>query len=124
MSEVAGELAVPLRHYDPRIRYCGDFYGQTGRRRPSPRALVRVASVRSRNLRRWHERLCVLCCHPESGRAQQMLEGIGVVGDCLVLCPGGRVLTKGSSETAGAFRPIRPFGTCFCETKPFLKTPP
>ena len=27
LIELAAELAVPLRHYDPRIRYNGDFYG-------------------------------------------------------------------------------------------------
>jgi chitin disaccharide deacetylase len=28
LQELAGELAVPLRHYSPQIRYCGAFYGQ------------------------------------------------------------------------------------------------
>jgi predicted glycoside hydrolase/deacetylase ChbG (UPF0249 family) len=27
--ELAPKLAVPLRHYDRTVRYCGDFYGQT-----------------------------------------------------------------------------------------------
>jgi predicted glycoside hydrolase/deacetylase ChbG (UPF0249 family) len=27
--ELARDLAIPLRHYHDRIRYCGDFYGQT-----------------------------------------------------------------------------------------------
>lgn len=26
--EIAGELSVPLRHFSPRIAYCGAFYGQ------------------------------------------------------------------------------------------------
>ena len=39
MSELAGELAVPLRHHNPRIRYCGDFYGQTGEGLPLPEAI-------------------------------------------------------------------------------------
>jgi predicted glycoside hydrolase/deacetylase ChbG (UPF0249 family) len=30
VSEAARRLAVPLRHYSRRVRYCGDFYGQTG----------------------------------------------------------------------------------------------
>ncbi len=39
LSEVAGELAVPLRHFDPRIRYCGAFYGQTGEGLPIPEGI-------------------------------------------------------------------------------------
>jgi predicted glycoside hydrolase/deacetylase ChbG (UPF0249 family) len=30
-SEMAQELGVPLRGYDPRIGFCGDFYGQTAK---------------------------------------------------------------------------------------------
>lgn len=39
LIEVANELGVPLRHYEPRIRYCGDFYGQTGEGLPLPEAI-------------------------------------------------------------------------------------
>jgi chitin disaccharide deacetylase len=39
LIELAAELAVPLRHYDPRIRYNGDFYGQTGEGRLLPQAI-------------------------------------------------------------------------------------
>lgn len=28
LLSVAAELGVPLRHFSPEIRYCGDFYGQ------------------------------------------------------------------------------------------------
>ena len=37
--EVARELAVPLRGCVPRVRYCGDFYGQTGKGTPLPDAI-------------------------------------------------------------------------------------
>ena len=39
LIELAAELAVPLRHNDPRIRYNGDFYGQTGEGRLLPEAI-------------------------------------------------------------------------------------
>jgi predicted glycoside hydrolase/deacetylase ChbG (UPF0249 family) len=39
LIEMAGDLAVPLRHHAPRIRYCGDFYGQTGEGQPLPEAI-------------------------------------------------------------------------------------
>jgi chitin disaccharide deacetylase len=39
MNMVAQELAIPLRHYTPAVRYCGDFYGQTGKGQPLPGAI-------------------------------------------------------------------------------------
>jgi predicted glycoside hydrolase/deacetylase ChbG (UPF0249 family) len=39
LTDVAHELAVPLCHYAPRVRYCGDFYGQTGEGLPLPEAI-------------------------------------------------------------------------------------
>jgi chitin disaccharide deacetylase len=39
LIEMAGELAVTLRHHDPRIRYCADFYGQTGEGQPLPESI-------------------------------------------------------------------------------------
>ena len=39
LIEIADELAVPLRHHHPRIRYCGDFYGQTGEGQPLPESI-------------------------------------------------------------------------------------
>jgi predicted glycoside hydrolase/deacetylase ChbG (UPF0249 family) len=39
LIEIAGELAVPLRHCEPMIRYCGDFYGQTSEGAPLPEAI-------------------------------------------------------------------------------------
>jgi chitin disaccharide deacetylase len=39
LIEAARQLGVPLRHYSPEIRYCGDFYGQTGTGVPFPQAI-------------------------------------------------------------------------------------
>jgi hypothetical protein len=39
LIEMASDLAVALRHHIPRIRYCGDFYGQTGEGQPLPEAI-------------------------------------------------------------------------------------
>jgi predicted glycoside hydrolase/deacetylase ChbG (UPF0249 family) len=36
---VARKLAIPLRHYCPRIGYCGSFYGQTSLGSPLPEAI-------------------------------------------------------------------------------------
>lgn len=35
LTEVAHGLGIPLRHYAPKVHYCGDFYGQTARGLPS-----------------------------------------------------------------------------------------
>jgi len=39
LVETARKLAVPLRHYSSEIRYCGDFYGQTGTGVPLPEGI-------------------------------------------------------------------------------------
>ncbi|HEX6961320.1 MAG TPA: ChbG/HpnK family deacetylase [Lacipirellula sp.] len=36
---LASELHVPLRGFDGGVRYCGSFYGQTGKGRPCPSAI-------------------------------------------------------------------------------------
>jgi len=58
----AARLRVPLRHFDPRIRYCGDFHGQDEQGRPlheliTPAALERV-------LAGLPEGVTELACHP------------------------------------------------------------
>ena len=39
LIELCRKLEVPLRHHSERIRYCGDFYGQTGEGQPLPGAI-------------------------------------------------------------------------------------
>jgi predicted glycoside hydrolase/deacetylase ChbG (UPF0249 family) len=41
VTEAARELGIPLRGRDDRVRYCGDFYGQTAKAEP----LLEVISV-------------------------------------------------------------------------------
>ncbi|HEX6386403.1 MAG TPA: ChbG/HpnK family deacetylase [Anaerolineae bacterium] len=40
LHELAYRLGIPLRHNSPRIHYCGDFYGQTGKEVPIPGAIT------------------------------------------------------------------------------------
>src|SRR5690349_7105472 len=42
----AAELGVPLRGVSPDIRYCGNFYGQSGKGYPCPQAVGVDALVR------------------------------------------------------------------------------
>jgi chitin disaccharide deacetylase len=38
-TELADELGVPLRHFSPDVRFCGEFYGHDGRGQPDEAAI-------------------------------------------------------------------------------------
>jgi predicted glycoside hydrolase/deacetylase ChbG (UPF0249 family) len=64
-AALATRLKVPLRHLDARVRYCGEFYGQTERGEPLPEhigvdALIRVVATLG-------DGVTELCCHPARG---------------------------------------------------------
>ena len=60
--QAAKKLAIPLRHFCPQIRYCGDFYGQTGNGVPIPGAIT-VESLLS-IFSGLPEGVTELACHP------------------------------------------------------------
>lgn len=66
--ELARGLAIPLRHFNPQVRYCGEFYGQTRTATSDPQA-VSVEAL-SRILRSISTRATELACHP--GYADQL----------------------------------------------------
>jgi chitin disaccharide deacetylase len=39
LKQLSQELHVPLRHYNSRVRYCGDFYGQSAKGWPYPEGI-------------------------------------------------------------------------------------
>jgi len=61
-AEIAAELDVSLRHYNPSVRYCGDFYGQTGDGRSRPEAIVPERLVEL--IRELPDGITELACHP------------------------------------------------------------
>jgi chitin disaccharide deacetylase len=61
-ERLAAELDVPLRRIDPRVRFCGDFYGHDGRGRPDPAAITVDALVGL--IERLEVGITELCCHP------------------------------------------------------------
>ena len=69
VAELARELRVPLRAYEPRIHFCGDFYGQTGKGEPLHRAITVEALLAL--LVDLPDGVTELGCHP----------GIGTEGD-------------------------------------------
>jgi predicted glycoside hydrolase/deacetylase ChbG (UPF0249 family) len=61
-AEVAQELQIPLRHFSPTVRFCGEFYGHDGRGRPQPEAVTADALIRL--LERLDEGVTELGTHP------------------------------------------------------------
>lgn len=60
--EVARKLNVPLRQFDPTVRFCGNFYGQIDNGRPNPAAIAPGALVEL--LEALETEVTELCCHP------------------------------------------------------------
>jgi predicted glycoside hydrolase/deacetylase ChbG (UPF0249 family) len=63
--ELAAELGVPLRQFDSRVRFCGDFYGQIEGGRPNPSAIAPEALVEL--LEHLPAGVTELCSHPGYG---------------------------------------------------------
>src|SRR5262249_26317137 len=62
MREIAARLDVPLRHFDPRIAYCGSFYGQSNKGEPYPRGISVEALLGI--VRSAPPGITELACHP------------------------------------------------------------
>ncbi len=62
LIETAAGLQVPLRNFDPRIRYDGSFYGQSSRGYPVPRAIEVDSLVRL--IQTLPDGVTELGCHP------------------------------------------------------------
>ena len=63
--QIADELSVPLRHFTPQIRYCGEFYGQDDQGRSYPELIS--AEALSGLIGRLKSGTTELCCHPARG---------------------------------------------------------
>jgi predicted glycoside hydrolase/deacetylase ChbG (UPF0249 family) len=61
-TSFAAELGVPLRGVSPDIRYCGNFYGQSGKGDPCPQAVCVDALVRL--IEELPPGITELGCHP------------------------------------------------------------
>lgn len=62
LAALAHELRVPLRHYTPLVRYCGDFYGQMDKMMPYREGIgvSRLVEI----LATIPAGVTELCCHP------------------------------------------------------------
>ena len=61
----AARIGIPVRHFAPAIRYCGDFYGQDGKGEPCPIAITIEALLRT--LAELPDGTTELTCHPGYG---------------------------------------------------------
>jgi len=68
LLNLARELGVPLRGCDPRVNYCGMFYGQTGEGLPYPEGISLDGLLNT--LRTLPPGLTELACHP--GEAEDL----------------------------------------------------
>ena len=68
LCEVARFLDIPLRHFNPRVHYCGKFYGQTAEGLPLPDAISADSLVKI--LITLPDGVTELSCHP--GRANDL----------------------------------------------------
>ncbi len=61
-ESLARERGVPIRHLDPGVHFCGEFYGHDGRGQPEPEAITPDALVAI--LETLPEGITELGCHP------------------------------------------------------------
>jgi predicted glycoside hydrolase/deacetylase ChbG (UPF0249 family) len=62
VAAAARRLGVPLRHFAPGVRYCGDFYGQSAKGEPCPESITAAALVNLINA--LQPGVTELACHP------------------------------------------------------------
>jgi len=84
LTEWARELGVPLRHFAPQVRYCGDFYGQDehGAQRPN----VLSADYLIGLLQTLPPGTTELACHPAAAADLSTMYGHERLVELEVLC--------------------------------------
>jgi predicted glycoside hydrolase/deacetylase ChbG (UPF0249 family) len=82
--DLAVGLGVPLRDHSPDVRYVGDFYGQTGKGSPLPRAITVGAMLEI--LAELPAGITELGCHPGEGRSIDSTYGSERERELEVLC--------------------------------------
>jgi predicted glycoside hydrolase/deacetylase ChbG (UPF0249 family) len=106
LGEVAGRLNIPLRHVTPGIRYCGDFYGQTGKGEPLPDAISADALVRI--VESIGEGVTELGCHPGAGTVPGSVYGPEREAELVALCdPRVRAAIEASDVRLCSFAELR-----------------
>jgi predicted glycoside hydrolase/deacetylase ChbG (UPF0249 family) len=84
LTQIGEELGIPVRHFSPGIRYCGDFYGQT----TEGDAYADAISVESllQLLRALAPGFTELACHPGLGNDRNTMYDRERADELTVLC--------------------------------------
>lgn len=105
LVEIARRLSIPLRHCSPKVRYCGEFYGQTAEGSPLPDAinvdaLLRILSALSPGFTE-------LACHPANGDDLNTMYRTERVRELKALCdPRVRAALASMEITLRSFRDL------------------
>lgn len=81
---IADGLKVPLRHFSPKVRYCGDFYGQTDRGTPFPENISTDGMIKI--LSSLQAGITELACHPGNGETLNTAYSAERLQELKVLC--------------------------------------
>lgn len=84
LAEIAGGLAIPVRHFTPGIRYCGDFYGRMDDGTPIPAGVGPDHLIRI--LRSLPEGVTELACHPSAAADMESSYGADRLVELEALC--------------------------------------
>lgn len=84
VSRAARQLAVPLRSFTPRVRYCGDFYGQTGEGEPYPEGISLEGLLKT--IQTLPAGVTELGCHPGEDALLESVYRFERMEEVAVLC--------------------------------------
>ncbi len=84
LSEIATANAIPLRHCTPHVRYCGDFYGQTGKGLSLPKQISVDALLGI--LAACPPGVTELACHPGDGNHPESMYNAERAQEVQALC--------------------------------------
>jgi predicted glycoside hydrolase/deacetylase ChbG (UPF0249 family) len=84
LLETAKDLGVPLRHFSPHVRYCGDFYGQAKGNEPFPEGISLAGLLRT--LEGLPPGVTELGCHPGDGQDLDSMYRTERAEEVMVLC--------------------------------------
>ncbi len=119
LIDLADKLAVPLRGFSPWVRYCGDFYGQSGVGEPYPEGISVSGLVQI--LSGLPTGITELGCHPAVDDDFESMYRTMRADEVRVLCdPQARAVLSSEGIELCSFRDIPPNGRddahpCFSE---------
>jgi predicted glycoside hydrolase/deacetylase ChbG (UPF0249 family) len=84
LAGIAEKLNVPLRHFTLTVKFCGDFYGQTGKGQPLPEKITVAGLLET--LAGLPQGVTELSCHPATDPPLASMYGSERAQEVLTLC--------------------------------------